>query len=76
MKAFFGLLYLAGGLKLNYTNIIDIWEERDVIDTFRLTMPYKRFKFLMSSIRFDDIRTRNHRKKPTSWLQLGAFTNK
>ncbi|XP_063222039.1 piggyBac transposable element-derived protein 4-like [Bacillus rossius redtenbacheri] len=64
MKAFMGLLYLAGVYRGSRLNLEDLWDPSgDGVETFRLTMSLKRFQFLMRCIRFDNKETRNERKE-------------
>ncbi|XP_063227959.1 piggyBac transposable element-derived protein 4-like [Bacillus rossius redtenbacheri] len=64
MKAFMGLLYLAGVYRGSRLNLEDLWDPSgDGVETFRLTMSLKRFRFLMRCIRFDNKETRNERKE-------------
>lgn len=63
MKAFLGLLYLAGLYKSNRLNLDDLWQTDGTgIDIFRAVMCLQRFRFLLSCLRFDDITTRPNRK--------------
>ena len=63
MKAFLGLLLLAGTYHSNRMNLDDLWKTDGTgIDVFRLTMSLHRFRFLLCCIRFDDKATRGSRK--------------
>lgn len=63
IKAFIGLLYLAGYYRNSRLNTEDLWaNDGSAIETFRLTMSRNRFHFLLQTIRFDDKETRNERK--------------
>lgn len=63
LKAYFGLLYLAGLLHGGKMNIEDFWNTDGTgIEIFRATMSLKRFRFLTRCIRFDNIHTREVRK--------------
>lgn len=61
LKAMIGLLYFAGLLKVNNTDIKELWSPFSS-SIFRMTMPEKRFKFILSCMRFDDKNTREERK--------------
>lgn len=64
LKAFIGLLYLAGVHRGNRQSLEDLWgSDGDGIEKFRLVMNIKRFKFIMRCMRFDDRTTRNERRK-------------
>lgn len=64
IKAFIGLLYLAGAYRGNRQNLEELWgKEGDGIEKFGLVMNIKRFKTLMRCLRFDDRKTREDRKK-------------
>ena len=67
VKAFIGLLYLAGVYRANRMSLEDLWgKEGDGIEKFSLVMSLKRFKTLICCLRFDDRRTRNQRKETDS----------
>nr|XP_047122928.1 piggyBac transposable element-derived protein 4-like [Hydra vulgaris] len=64
VKAFIGLLYLAGVYRANRMSLEDLWgKEGDGIEKFSLVMSLKRFNTLICCLRFDDRRTRNQRKE-------------
>lgn len=64
LKAFLGLLYLAGFHRNNRLNLMDLWNTDGTgIELFRLTMSLRRFRFLHNCIRFDDKSTRPERLK-------------
>ena len=55
LKAFIGLLYLAGVCKANRQSLEELWgTEGDGVEHFGLVMSIKRFKFLLRCMRFDD----------------------
>lgn len=63
IKAFIGLLYIAGVYKAGKINLSNLWSKKGFgIEIFRLTMGVNRFRFLLSSLRFDDRETRKDRK--------------
>ena len=63
MKAFLGLLLLAGTYDSNRMNLDDLWKtDGTSVDGFRLTMSLHCFRFLLCCIRFDDKATRVSRK--------------
>lgn len=64
IKAFIGLSYLAGVYKANHLNLEELWSTNgDGIEIFRLTMGLRRFRFLIRCLRFDDLETRQDRRK-------------
>nr|XP_026490968.1 piggyBac transposable element-derived protein 4-like [Vanessa tameamea] len=63
LKAFIGLLYLAGFYRSNRQNLKDLWQKDGTgIEIFRLTMSIQRFYFIQSCLRFDDKNTRAERQ--------------
>lgn len=63
MKAFFGVLYMAGVKKGNHINLDELWKDDGTApDFFSAVMPKRRFQTLVQAIRFDDKTTRNVRK--------------
>lgn len=63
LKAFIGLLFLAGVYKSNRQSLEDLWgTDGDGVEKFGLVMSIKRFKFIIRCIRFDDRLTREDRK--------------
>lgn len=63
IQALIGLLYYGGVFKASHLNAEDLFKtDGSGIEIFRLTMSLKRFRFLLSSLRFDDKTTRNERK--------------
>ncbi|CAK1595330.1 unnamed protein product [Parnassius mnemosyne] len=64
LKAFIGLLYLAGVTKSNRQCLKDLWRTDGTgVDIFRTTMSLQRFQFLQNAVRFDDKSTREERKQ-------------
>ncbi len=62
LKACLGLLFLGGVMKVSHTCLEDLWDPDGTgLEYFRLT-GINRFKFILQSLRFDDIRTREDRK--------------
>lgn len=63
LRAFIGLLYLAGAYKRNRLSLEELWgRENDGIEKFGLVMSFRRFKTLVRYLRFDDQNTREQRK--------------
>lgn len=63
MKAFLGLLLLAGVFKSGHEDVESLWATDGTgRDVFRVTMSLKRFLFLLSALRFDDVDIRAIRK--------------
>lgn len=64
IKAFLGLLYLAGTLKSGRLNTKELWQRNELgIERFWLVMSHDRFHFLLRCLRFDDLTTREERKQ-------------
>lgn len=64
MKALIGLLYLAGLFKSGRRNSQDFWASDGTgVEVFPATMAHRRFVFLLRCLRFDDVNTRDDRKK-------------
>ncbi|OAF63974.1 hypothetical protein A3Q56_08320, partial [Intoshia linei] len=64
MNAYIGILFISGSLRGSRTHFIDLWESDGCgIDTIRTMMSYNRFLFLSGCITFDDMHTREQRKK-------------
>lgn len=63
LKACIALLLRAGVDRDNFSALEDLWDVRDSKPFYRAVMSYHRFKFFLSVIRFDDIRTREQRKE-------------
>lgn len=62
LKAFIGLLILAGVFRAGRENLEDLWATDGTgIEIFRLTMTRNRFTFLLNHLRFDDMLTRTNR---------------
>ncbi|XP_069620565.1 piggyBac transposable element-derived protein 4-like [Ranitomeya imitator] len=63
LKAFIGLLYLAGAFRANRQSLEELWgTDCDGIEKSSLVMNLKRFKVLIRCLRFDDRSTRTERK--------------
>ena len=63
LKAFFGLFYVRGLLKLNYSDKSMLWEDKIGHPIFAATMSEKRFSFICRFLIFDDPLTRRQRWK-------------
>lgn len=64
LKALIGLLYLSGLHKSSHVNVRDLWAtDGSGIEIFRSTMSHKRFLFLLRCLRFDDVNSREDRRK-------------
>ncbi|GBP19814.1 PiggyBac transposable element-derived protein 4 [Eumeta japonica] len=63
IRALFGLLYIAGSLKISHANLEDLYASDGTgIPIFPITMSVKRVKFLLNSLRFDGATTRQARR--------------
>lgn len=64
IKAFIGLILLAGIYRSNRMNLSDLWASDGTgVEVFRLTMSLHRFRFLLRCLRFDDKETRSARRR-------------
>lgn len=64
LKAFIGLLYIAGLNHSNRQNLNDLWRTDGTgVDIFRTTMSLQRFYFLQNCLKFDNKNNREQRKK-------------
>lgn len=64
LKALLGLLYISGSSRLSNTPIADLWAtDGTAPQFFRATMSDPRFRLLLRALRFDDMDTREIRKK-------------
>ncbi|KAJ4442488.1 hypothetical protein ANN_04074 [Periplaneta americana] len=64
LKAFIGLVFLAGIFKSNHEDVDSFFAtEGTGRDIFRATMTKERYLFLLSALRFDNIETREERKR-------------
>ncbi|KAG5862122.1 hypothetical protein JTB14_011702 [Gonioctena quinquepunctata] len=75
LKAFIGLLYLAGVYRGNRQSLEDLWgSDGDGIEKFRHVMNIKRFRFIMRCMQFEDRTTRDERRKtdkiPIVWDKM------
>nr|CAH7762579.1 unnamed protein product [Callosobruchus chinensis] len=60
IKAFIGILYMAGTMKSGRQNILDLWATDGTgCEHVYLTMSYNRFRFICRCIRFDNIHDRH-----------------
>nr|CAH7737709.1 unnamed protein product [Callosobruchus chinensis] len=64
IKAFIGILYMAGTMKSGRQNILDLWATDGTgCEHVYLTMSYNRFRFICRCIRFDNIHDRHERRE-------------
>lgn len=74
MRAFLGLLYLAGVFKSSHEDINSLFATDGTgRDIFRATMTLKRFSFLLTALRFDNPATRRQRIEDGD--KLAAISN-
>lgn len=72
LKAFIGLLYIAG--LYNHENLKDLWRSDGCgVKIFRTTMTLQRFGFLRNCLRFDDRETRQARKISDNLAAIRSF---
>ncbi|XP_066970873.1 piggyBac transposable element-derived protein 4-like isoform X3 [Macrobrachium rosenbergii] len=77
MKAAIGLIYLLGVFRANRMNIEDAWATDGTgIEIFPTTMSLQRFRFLLRSMRFDDIITRAERRLEDKFAAFRKFFEK
>lgn len=62
IRAFIGLLYMAGVMKDSHISVEELWSDMYGPPIFHATMTLSRFRFLTACIRFDDKITRPARK--------------
>lgn len=74
LKAFVGLLYLAGLSHANRRNVKDLWRSDGCgLEICRITMTLRRFGFLQNCLRFDDKTTRQERKRADNLAAIRSF---
>ena len=73
IRAFFGILYFRGALKLNLRKTDEIFYHRSSPDIFAATMNAMRFKFLRRFIEFDDFTTRPERWQSDKFAAFREF---
>ena len=73
IKAWFGLLYIRSALKLNTTDVNNVWYHESSNDIFAATMQQKRFTFLTRMIQFDDYKTREDRWRKDKFAAFREF---
>lgn len=75
-----GILFLIGIKKAHFVNVKELWDSDGTgMEILRAAMSYKRFLFLMRSLRFDDTETRSERRKTDKLAAIRhifeSFTN-
>lgn len=76
LNAYFGLLLLTSIHKCNNENVNSLFATDGTgRDIYRATMPQKRFKILMESLRFDDKSTRSDRKRFDKSAAIADFVD-
>ncbi|XP_050338705.1 piggyBac transposable element-derived protein 4-like [Bactrocera neohumeralis] len=73
LKALLGLLYLSAVLKSNHLSTDILFDTSYSGDRYRATMSRHRFEFLLNSLRFDDMTTREERKKKSSFAPISEI---
>lgn len=73
VMALIGLLIFSGAMKNNHLNAKQMFDPIQYRETYRATMSYDRFLFLLDYLCFDDKQTRIDRKKFTHLLQYETF---
>ncbi|XP_048513985.1 piggyBac transposable element-derived protein 4-like [Athalia rosae] len=63
IQSLFGLLYLAGTLKLSHEKTTDLWARDGTSPYFKAVMSEARFRQLLRALRFDDLDTRKERSQ-------------
>ena len=63
LKACIAVLIRAGVDRDNFSALQDLWDVKDSRPFYRATISFQRFKFFLSVVRFDDVRTREQRKQ-------------
>jgi hypothetical protein len=70
LQACLSVLIRAGVDRDNFTDLHDLWNVQESRPFYRATISLQRFKFFLRTVRFDDIRTREDRRRNDS---LAAF---
>lgn len=77
MRAFIGLMFLAGIFKSGREDARGLWSSKSKgRPIFRTVMSLNRFLFILSNLRFDDESTREERKKTDRLALISEFFNK
>lgn len=77
MRAFMGLMLLTGVFKSGHEDVESLWAtDATGRDVFRITMSIKRFLFILSALRFDEIDTREERKENDRAALISEIFNK
>lgn len=77
IEALLGLLLLAGVKKCNHLNAEDLFQTNGTApELFRTTMSLQRFRMLIRFLRFDDIQTREERRKTDKLAPIRAVFDK
>lgn len=72
MRAYYGLLLLAGVYRSHHENLSELWDDRDGRPRFRATMSILRFRAINRCIRFDD---KEERARSTTRDKLAPIRN-
>ena len=63
IEDFIGLLYMAGVMRASHLNLFNLWSTDGTgVTYFRNCMNMRKFKFLITVLRFDDSDTRQERR--------------
>nr|XP_022903858.1 piggyBac transposable element-derived protein 4-like [Onthophagus taurus] len=74
IKALLGALYLIGVKKGGHTNCCELWDSDGTgMTILRTLFSYKRFRFLLRALRFDDLDTRDQRKEADKLAPIRDF---
>jgi hypothetical protein len=74
IKAFIGLLYMAGVFKSSRQNLDDLWANDETgVEVFRSTMSLQRFGFLLQCLCFDDRTARAARSEVDKLAPIRPF---
>lgn len=63
IKALLGAQFFIGIKKGSHTNCLELWDQDTGMILLRALFSYKRFLFLLRALRFDNVHTREDRKK-------------
>ncbi|XP_014480095.1 PREDICTED: piggyBac transposable element-derived protein 4-like [Dinoponera quadriceps] len=75
LEAFLGLLILSGALKNNHIPVTKLYNPRLCGERYQATLSINRFRFISTSLRFDDRETRKERKKTNKFALVSQIWN-
>ncbi|ENN77514.1 hypothetical protein YQE_05993, partial [Dendroctonus ponderosae] len=73
VKALLGALFFIGIKKGSHTNVLELWDQETGMILLRALFSYKRFLFLLRALRFDNVHTREDRRKTDKLAPIRDF---